>query len=377
MIYLDHAATTPVPEEVAHTVYDTLFSAWGNPSSQYPFGKQAKAQLDDARETVAAALGCKASELIFTSCGSESDNWAIRLAAHQNRHAGKHIITTAVEHSAVLEPCRALEQEGYSVTYLKPDKNGNITASQVENALRDDTALVTMMLVNNETGCIFPVADVARLLKEKKSRALLHTDAVQAFLKVPFRASTLGADLISISGHKIGAPKGIGALYLGERVRAPQPLIYGGGQESGLRSGTEATGQIAGFAKAVELRADHLDEKLAHVAAIKAYAEEKLLALDGVVRIGDGTAPHILSISLVGYPSANVVTELGAQGICISAGSACHRGQLSHVYRAMGLDKKTAAGVLRVSFGPETTKEEIDALVSALKVHRDTRFPML
>ena len=377
MIYLDHAATTPVPEEVAHAVYDTLFSAWGNPSSQYPFGKQAKAQLDDARETVAAALGCKASELIFTSCGSETDNWAIRLAAHQNRHAGKHIITTAVEHSAVLEPCRALEQEGYSVTYLKPDKNGNITVSQVENALRDDTALVTMMLVNNETGCIFPVAEVARLLKEKKSRALLHTDAVQAFLKVPFRASTLGADLISISGHKIGAPKGIGALYLGERVRAPQPLIYGGGQEQGLRSGTEATGQIAGFAKAVELRCEHLDETLAHMAAIKAYAEETLLALGGVVRVGNGQAPHILSVSLVGYPSANVVAELGSQGICISAGSACHRGQLSHVYRAMGLDKKTAAGVLRVSFGPETTKEEIDALAKALKAHRDTRFPML
>ena len=282
-----------------------------------------------------------------------------------------------MEHSAVLEPCRALEQEGYSVTYLKPDKNGNITASQVENALRDDTALVTMMLVNNETGCIFPVAEVARLLKEKKSRALLHTDAVQAFLKVPFRASTLGADLISISGHKIGAPKGIGALYLGERVRAPQPLIYGGGQEQGLRSGTEATGQIAGFARAVALRCEHLEETLAHMAAIKAYAEETLLALPDVVRIGNGAAPHILSLSLVGYPSANVVTELGSQGICISAGSACHRGQLSHVYRAMGLDKKTAAGVLRVSFGPETTKEDIDALAKALRAHHDTRFPML
>ena len=329
------------------------------------------------RETIAAALGCKSEQFVFTSCGSESDNWAVRLALHQNRHVGKHIITTAVEHSAILETCKTLEQEGYSVTYLKPDKNGDITASQVESALRDDTALVTMMLVNNETGCIFPVAEVAQLLKAKKSRALLHTDAVQAFLKIPFRADTLGADLISVSAHKLGAPKGIGGLYLGERIRAPKPLIFGGGQESGLRSGTEATGQIAGFAKAVELRADHLDEKLAHVAAIKAYAEEKLLALDGVVHIGDGTAPHILSISLVGYPSANVVTELGAQGICISAGSACHRGQLSHVYRAMGLDKKTAAGVLRVSFGPETTKEEIDALVSALKAHRDTRFPML
>ena len=377
MIYLDHAATTPVPEEVARDVYDTLVSRWGNPSSQYPFGKQAKTQLDAARETVAAALGCKASELVFTSCGSESDNWAIRLAAHQNRHADRHIITTAVEHSAVLEPCRALEQEGYSVTYLKPDKNGNITASQVDAALRDDTALVTMMLVNNETGCIFPVAEVARLLKEKKSRALLHTDAVQGFLKVPFRASTLGADLISVSGHKIGAPKGIGALYLGERVRAPRPLIYGGGQEQGLRSGTEATGQIAGFARAVSLRCEHLEETLAHMAAVKAYAEKTLLALPDVVRVGSGEAPHILSLSLVGYPSANVVTELGAQGICISAGSACHRGQLSHVYRAMGLDKKTAAGVLRVSFGPETTKEDIDALAIALKAHRDTRFPML
>ena len=377
MIYLDHAATTPVPEEVARDVYDTLVSRWGNPSSQYPFGKQAKTQLDAARETVAAALGCKASELVFTSCGSESDNWAIRLAAHQNRHAGRHIITTAVEHSAVLEPCRALEQEGYSVTYLKPDKNGNITASQVDAALRDDTALVTMMLVNNETGCIFPVAEVARLLKAKKSRALLHTDAVQGFLKVPFRASTLGADLISVRGHKIGAPTGIGALYLGERVRAPQPLIYGGGQEQGLRSGTEATGQIAGFAMAVSLRCEHLEETLAHMAAIKAYAEKTLLALPDVVRVGSGEAPHILSLSLVGYPSANVVTELGAQGICISAGSACHRGQLSHVYRAMGLDKKTAAGVLRVSFGPETTTDDIDALAAALRAHHDTRFPML
>ncbi len=377
MIYLDHAATTPVPEEVAKAVYDTLTNGWGNPSSQYPIGKSARDAVAAARETIAAALGCKAEQLVFTSCGSESDNWAIRLALHQNRHVGKHIITTAVEHNAILETCKALEQEGYSVTYLKPDKNGDIAVSQVENALREDTALVTMMLVNNETGCIFPVSETAQLLKDKSSRALLHTDAVQAFLKVPFRASTLGADLISVSGHKIGAPKGIGALYLGERVRAPQPLIYGGGQERGLRSGTEATGQIAGFAKAVALRVDHLEEKLAHIAAIKSYAEEKLLALDGVVRIGDGKAPHILSISLVGYPSANVVTELGAQGICISAGSACHRGQLSHVYRAMGLDKKTAAGVLRVSFGPETTAEDIDALVSALKAHRDTRFPML
>ena len=377
MIYLDHAATTPVPKEVADTVYDALVNGWGNPSSQYPTGAQARLGVDAARETLAAALGCRPEQFVFTSCGSESDNWAIQIAVHQNRRVGRHIITTAVEHSAVLEPCRLLQQDGYEVTYLKPDRNGDVTAEQVAAALREDTVLVSMMLVNNETGCVFPVHEVAQLLRARKSAALLHTDAVQGFLTDPFRADRLGADLISVSGHKLGAPKGIGGLYLGERVRAPRPLIAGGGQERGLRSGTEATAQIAGFAKAVALRTEHFEHKLAHMAQIKAYAEEKLLAIDGVKRIGTGTAPHILAVSLVGYPSANVVTELGNQGICISAGSACHRGQLSHVYQAMGLDKKTAAGVLRVSFGPETAKEEIDALCAALQKHRDTRFAML
>ena len=377
MIYLDHAATTPVAREVADTMYDVLLNGSGNPSAQYPYGAAAKKRLDADRAAVAAALGCKPEELFFTSCGTESDNWAIRLAAHQNRHVGRHIITTAVEHSAVLESCRQLEQEGYTVTRLAPDRNGNVTAQQVADALREDTALVSMMLVNNETGCVFPVAEVAALLRERGSKALLHTDAVQAFLKVPFRADTLGADLISLSGHKLNAPKGVGALYIGPRCRAVRPLLAGGGQERGLRSGTEATAQIAGFARAVELRLEDHEAKLAHMAALKQYALDQLLAIDGVVRIGDGAAPHILAISLVGYPSANVVTDLGGQGICISAGSACHRGKLSHVYAAMQLDKKTAAGVLRVSFAPETTREEIDALVSALRRHRETRFPML
>ena len=377
MIYLDHAATTPVAREVADTMYDVLLNGSGNPSAQYPYGAAAKKRLDADRAAVAAALGCKPEELFFTSCGTESDNWAIRLAAHQNRHVGRHIITTAVEHSAVLEPCRQLEQEGYTVTRLAPDRNGNVTAQQVADALREDTALVSMMLVNNETGCVFPVAEVAALLRERGSKALLHTDAVQAFLKVPFRADTLGADLISLSGHKLNAPKGVGALYIGPCCRAVRPRLAGGGQERGLRSGTEATAQIAGFARAVELRLEDYEAKLAHMAALKQYALDQLLAIDGVVRIGDGAAPHILAISLVGYPSANVVTDLGGQGICISAGSACHRGKLSHVYAAMQLDKKTAAGVLRVSFAPETTREEIDALVSALRRHRETRFPML
>mgnify|MGYP002252837241 FL=1 len=377
MIYLDHAATTPLPEAVADTMYDVLRHQFGNPSAQYPLGREAKELVEEARRTIAGALGCQPSALHFTSCGTESDNWAIRAAAWQGRHTGRHIITTAVEHSAVLEPCRQLEQEGYAVTYLAPDRQGNITAQQVADALREDTALVSVMLVNNETGCVFPVGEIARLLRARGSRALLHTDAVQAFLKLPFRADTLGADLISVSGHKLNAPKGVGALYIGPRCRAVRPLLAGGGQERGLRSGTEATAQIAGFAKAVELRLEGYEEKLARMAQLKQYALEQLLTIDGVVRIGNGDAPHILSVSLVGYPSANVVTELGAQGICISAGSACHRGKLSHVYAAMKLDKRTAAGVLRVSFAPETTREEIDALVSALRKHKETRFPML
>ena len=377
MIYLDHAATTPVAREVADTMYDVLLNGSGNPSSQYPYGAAAKKRLEADRAVIAAALGCKPDELYFTSCGTESDNWAIRLAAHQNRRVGKHIITTAVEHSAVLEPCRQLEQEGYAVTYLAPDRQGNITAQQVADALREDTALVSVMLVNNETGCVFPVGEIARLLRERGSRALLHTDAVQAFLKLPFRADTLGADLISVSGHKLNAPKGVGALYIGPRCRAVRPLLAGGGQERGLRSGTEATAQIAGFAKAVELRQEHYEEKLAHMAALKEYCRAKLLDMGGVVPVGSGTAPHILAVSLVGYPSGNIVTELGAQGICISAGSACHQGKASHVVSALGLDKKTAAGVIRISFSPDNTNEDVDALCAALKAHRDSRFPML
>ena len=377
MIYLDHAATTPVPPAVADAVRDALVNQYGNPSSQYPLGREAKALVARCRQTVAAALGCQAERLVFTSCGTESDNFALRLAAWQNRHVGRHIVTTAVEHGAVLEPCRQLEQEGWTVTYLKPDKTGHITAARIAEALRSDTAVVSVMLVNNETGCVFPLREIADALRASGSKALLHTDAVQGFLKVPFKADTLGADLVSISGHKLGAPKGVGALYLGERIRNPRPLLAGGGQEDGRRSGTEATAQLAGFARAVELRVERLDEGLARMAAVKAYALDRLLAIDGVVRVGEGSAPHILSISLVGYPSANVVEDLGAQGICVSAGSACHRGKASHVYEAMNLPKKVKAGMLRVSFGPETTEADIDALAEALRRHRDTRFPML
>ena len=377
MIYLDHAATTPVPREVADTMYEVLTKQFGNPSSQYQLGADMKKQVEGWRKTVAGAMGCEAKQLYFTACGTEGDNWAIQAACWQNRHLGRHIVTTAVEHSAVLECCKWMEQQGYEVTRITPDGKGSITAEQVLEAVRPDTALVSVMMVNNELGNVYPIADIARGLASRNPKTLLHTDAVQGFLKVPFSAKALGADFITISGHKIGGPKGVGALYIGPRVRNPRPLLAGGGQEGGLRSGTEATAQIAGFAKAVELRTEGLADKLARMAELKAYAAERLTAIPDLTVISDGTAPHILAVSLAGWPSQNIVNDLSSQGICISAGSACHRGQLSHVYQAMGLDKKTAAGVLRVSFGPETAKEEIDALCAALQKHRDTRFAML
>lgn len=377
MIYLDHAATTPVPKAVADAMYEVLTGQFGNPSSQYPMGQEAKQLVEGCRSVIAKALGCQGKNLYFTSCGTESDNWAIQAAVWQGRHNGKHIITTAVEHSAVLESCKWLEKQGWEVTYLQPDRDGNIRVEQVENALREDTVLVTMMLVNNETGCLFPVKETAQLLKAKKSKALLHSDAVQGFMKADCDPVGWGVDMMSLSAHKIGGPKGIGALYIADSFRNVRPLLPGGGQEGGLRSGTEATAQIAGFAKAVELRSEHLAQKLQHTAEIKEYCREKLLTIPGMVSVGNGTAPHILSMALAGYPGANIVTDLGEKGICISAGSACHRGKSSHVVSTLGLDKRTAAGVIRISFSPDTTKEDIDTLCAALKEHQASRFPML
>ena len=377
MIYLDHAATTPVPRAVADTMYTVLTEHFGNPSAQYPMGLETKKQVELWRRTVAKALGSESRQLFFTSCGTEGDNWAIQAACWQNRRLGRHIVTTAVEHSAMLEGCRWMEQQGWEVTYLTPDGEGVITAQQVLDAVRPDTALVSCMLVNNELGTIYPIQEISRGLAAKNPQTLLHTDDVQGFLKIPFSAKTLGADFITISAHKIGGPKGIGALYIGPRVKNPRPLLPGGGQEGGLRSGTEATAQIAGFAKAVELRTEGLEDKLRHMAEIKAYAKEQLSAIPDLVFVGRSDAPHILSVSLVGWPSQNIVNDLGSQGICISAGSACHQGKPSQVVAALHLPKKTAGSVVRLSFGPETTREDIDACVQALRRHHDTRMPML
>lgn len=365
-IYFDHAATTQVLPEAAQAAVTAMTEGYGNPSSLYHLGTQAAKKVAEDRALVAQALGCQAEEVYFTSGGTEGDNWAISLAVHLGRHKGKHIITTAVEHAAVLEPCKALELQGYEVTYLHPDATGHIRLEALEEALRPDTVLVSMMLVNNETGILQPVAEAARLLKRKKSAALLHTDAVQGFLKIPFTPKGLGADLLTISGHKIGAMKGSGALYIRSGLRAV-PLLRGGGQEKGLRSGTEATPQIAALATAAQLGRQGLEEHVAYLTDLKAYALETLQGtVPALTVVSPGEAPHICAISLPGYPSQVVVRYLSDKGFCLSSGSACHRGKASHVYAAMNLSKATRDGMLRVSFAPSNTKEEVDQLAQAL-----------
>ena len=377
MHYLDNAATTPVREDAARAAYETMVNGWGNPSARYALGAEMTAKVKGWRQDVAKALGCGEDELIFTSCGTESDNWAIRAAVEINRRKGKHIITTAIEHSAVLEPCKALEKQGYEVTYLHPDRQGNITVEQVAEALREDTVLVSMMLVNNETGTILPVAEVGKLLKRKKSAALLHCDAVQGFLKVDFTPAKLGVDFMAISAHKVHAPKGIGAMYVRKGIKLP-PMILGGGQESGLRSGTEATAQMAAFAVAAREGKAHLKEHLEHMAQINSYARAELTEkVPGLELLTEGGAPHILPVSLVGYKSEVVVRFLSDRGVYISSGSACHKGKPSHVYAALKLPKPVQDGVLRISFSYDTTREDVDALVTALQAAQRELFTSL
>ena len=247
--YLDNSATTRVCPEAAQAALRAMTEVYGNPSSTHTKGREAKQLLDASRKLVASAMGCAPSELIFTSCGSESDNWALLSGAEAMRRKGNHIITSAGEHDAIRKSAEELERRGYDVTYLKPDSTGSIPVDAVKNALRPDTILVSLMLVNNETGAINDISSVSKLLKSSGSPALLHTDAVQAFMKIPFTPKSLGADMISVSGHKIHAPNGIGALYVRSGLRLKQ-YIMGGSQEDGRRAGTEAMTQIADFGKA-------------------------------------------------------------------------------------------------------------------------------
>ena len=365
--YLDNAATTQTRPEAAQAAVTAMTEEWGNPSSRYAFGQEASGRLKEHRAQVAAGLGCRPEEVYFLSCGTEGDNWAIAAAVEKNRRKGKHIITTAIEHAAVLEPIRELERQGYEVTWLQPDQQGIITAEQVEAALRPDTILVAMMLVNNELGTVLPVAETARAIRAARCPALLHCDAVQGFLKVPFTPEGLGVEPLAVSGHKVHAPKGIGALYIRRGLRLP-PLIRGGGQEKGLRSGTEPTAQTAAFAAAVEAGRASLERDLAHMRELKDYAARTLREqVPGLELIGAGTAPHILPVTLPGYKSEVVLRFLSDRGIYVSSGSACHKGKPSHVYAALKLPKPQLDGILRISFSYDTAREDVDALVQGLK----------
>ena len=367
--YFDNAATTPVRPEAVQAAVEAMTEGWGNPSSRYALGREAADRVAGWRGDVAAGLGCRPEEVFFTSCGSEGDNWAIRGAVELGKRRGRHIITTAIEHAAVLEPCRELERQGYEVTYLRPDREGNISLEELEAALRPDTVLVSMILVNNELGTVLPVAQAAQLVRRLGSSALLHCDGVQGFLKLPFTPAELGVDLLTLSGHKIRAPKGIGVQYIRRGLNL-KPLLTGGGQEGGLRPGTEPTAQAAALAAAC---AAWQEDYPARIQGIKEYALESLSAVPGLEIISRGDAPHICAVSLPGYPSEMLVRELSDRGVYVSSGSACHRGKPSHVFAALGLPKRTLMGVLRVSFSPESTRADVDALAGGLTEIAKTR----
>ena len=300
--YLDNSATTRVCQAAAEAAMQAMTEVYGNPSSTHTKGREAKQLLDRSRRQVAQALGCTPQELVFTSCGSESDNWAILNGAELMRRKGMHIISSQVEHDAVRRSLDELERRGFEVTRLKPDGTGAIPVEAVAEALRPDTVLVTLMLVNNETGAVTDIGAIARAMKKAGSQALLHTDAVQAFMKMPFTVKTLGSDLVSVSGHKIHAPKGIGALYIKNGVKL-KPYLLGGGQENGRRAGTEAMPQIAAFGAACQTAREHLQENYERMAALRQLAIDALRQdIPELVVIGGG-APHILSISLPGWRS--------------------------------------------------------------------------
>ena len=363
--YLDNAATTRVCPEAAEAALAAMTECYGNPSSTHAKGREAKKLLDKARNQVAAAVGCADAELVFTASGTESDNWALLGGAEAMHRKGRHIISSAVEHDAVRKCLDDLESRGYEVMRLKPDETGAISPEAVAQALREDTILVSLMLVNNETGAVTDISAISRILREAKSEAILHTDAVQGFLKIPFSAKTLGADLISISGHKIHAPKGVGALYVRKGLRL-KPLLLGGAQEAQRRAGTEALPAIAAFGAACEAGRAVFDDSRAHMEALRQSAMEMLRPEIPELQLIGGGAPHILSLSLPGWRSEVLINYLEAQEVYISRSSACKKGARSHVLEAMGLRPAVIDGAIRVSFSRMSTREDVDALCRGL-----------
>ena len=362
--YLDNSSTTKPSKRAVEYITKALEANWGNPSSLHRIGMEAEIALNEARETVARSLNARADEIIFTASGTEANNTAL-LSVLKAKKRGGRIITTAIEHPSVLETAKRLTDYGFEVIALKPDKNGIVPISALENALTDNTLLVSMMLVNNETGAVQHVREAAALTKRKAPNALFHCDAVQGYGKLPLNVKQLGVDLLSASGHKIHGPKGIGFLYCKKGVHI-SPLITGGGQESGMRSGTEALPLIMGLKAAVE-ELPRTDTQLKAQQELFDYTKDRLLSIGAVINSAEGCLPYILNVSLLGYRSETLLHFLEGRNVFVSSGSACAKGHGSYVLNEMGLDKKRTDSALRISFSRFNTKEDADMLVSALE----------
>ncbi len=366
MVYFDNSATTKVCEKSARKALYLMTEGFGNPSSVHSLGLDAEGEMENARKIIAKRLSCIPAEITFTSCGTEANNLAIFGAAYKNRRLGKKIVTTCVEHPSVLNAMKHLENEGYEVVYLPVDREGCVSAEDIENAIDKNTILVSIMLVNNETGAIMPVKSARDAIVKKNSPAILHCDCVQAFGKVDFTPDSLGADLISVSGHKVHAPKGIGALYIKKGVKII-PQMLGGGQEKGLRSGTEAVELIGAFGEAVkELPSQKDAEK--HIKNLNNILREGVLNIGGFfINSGKDASPYILNISTEKIPSEVMIRFLESKGIYVSGGSACSKGARSHVLSAQGVSPKRIDCAIRISMCYENTLEEVNLLIDALK----------
>ncbi|ALS23164.1 cysteine desulfurase family protein [Paenibacillus naphthalenovorans] len=370
-IYLDHAATTPVHPEVVEAMIPYLSEMYGNASSTHAAGRQARTALNAARDRIAAFVGCSPSELVFTGSGTESDNMALFGAAEAYRSRGKHIITTSIEHHAVLHACERLEQLGYEVTYLPVDRFGQVSLADVEEAIRPDTILISVMYGNNETGTLQPVEAIGRLAREQG--ICFHVDAVQALAHIPMDLSRLPVDLMSFSAHKLNGPKGIGALYISKTTKI-SPLLYGGSQERKRRAGTENTAGIVGFAKAVEIMRKNryeLKQKMEKLRQGMVKELERRLDADAFVINGHPTEvlPHILNVSFPGISTETMLMNLDLAGVAAASGSACTSGSLevSHVLKAMKLPEAVTASAIRFSFGADNTEQQIAEVAGILE----------
>ena len=359
MIYLDNAATTKVLPSVAEAVHKALTENYANPSAQYRFGLDAELEMARVKDSITAILGEGA--VLFTSGATEANNQAIFGLAKTYGRRKKRIVVTAIEHPSVLSACMELKNQGFEVVLVQPE-NHEITAQAIISAVDDNTCLVSAMLVNNETGLILPIKEAFSAIKRKFPDCITHTDCVQGFLKLPILYKTLNADAISISGHKVHAPKGVGALWVKKGVRIA-PIIHGGGQQNALRSGTEPTPLIFGFGEAIKVLSKDVKERFEKVTEINAYARKKLLEIGCTINSNDFASPYILSFSVGVVKSETMLHFLDSQGVCVSAGSACSKGKKSEVLQALNHPADTT---LRVSFTASTTQDEIDALVQGV-----------